>query len=89
MMSKMIYSKLIRVLWNTVQSTVTTTTVLILWHRMIYCISELNVNECAQNGGPCENNGVCLDLVVGYNCSCKPGYTGINCETGKLLLSTH
>ena len=44
----------------------------------------MNENECAMNGGPCKHNGTCADKPVGYDCSCKPGYTGIDCETGRL-----
>ena len=40
----------------------------------------VDINECASH--PCKNGGTCSDLVNGYKCSCKPGYTGINCQTG-------
>ena len=43
-----------------------------------------DIEECAS--APCHNNGSCMDLRNGYNCSCKPGYTGVNCEKGKLVI---
>src|SRR6218665_2703520 len=40
---------------------------------------------------PCKNGGTCqLDDTaqyhLGYNCTCKPGYIGLNCEWGKCYL---
>ena len=34
---------------------------------------------------PCENGGNCTDGVNEYICNCVTGYTGTDCETGKLL----
>ena len=34
---------------------------------------------------PCENGGNCTDGVNEYLCTCISGYTGTDCETGKLL----
>ena len=48
-------------------------------HLLIFC---LDVNDCMPN--PCENGGNCT-AGVAYSCTCIPGYTGTNCETGKLL----
>ena len=42
-----------------------------------------DVNDCMPN--PCENGGSCTDGFNEYNCSCVAGYTGTDCETGKLL----
>ena len=33
---------------------------------------------------PCENDGTCLDQVDGYSCNCGSGYSGDDCETGKM-----
>ena len=41
-------------------------------------------NECSPNS--CRNGGTCIDGCSSYRCSCRPGYTGTNCEyaTGNL-----
>lgn len=39
---------------------------------------EEDFNECDSN--PCLNNGTCIDIPNGYNCSCISGYFGIHCE---------
>ncbi|KAF4523890.1 hypothetical protein B566_EDAN016082 [Ephemera danica] len=39
---------------------------------------ELNINECQPN--PCQNGGLCHDLVNGFSCSCPPGTLGIICD---------
>ena len=44
----------------------------------------LDIDNCSPN--PCENGGSCTDEVAGYSCSCAAGYTGTNCETGKIPL---
>ena len=40
----------------------------------------VDFNECADI--TCKNNGTCSDGVGTYSCICKPGFTGIHCETG-------
>lgn len=42
-----------------------------------------DIDECASN--PCVH-GDCNDHVNRYECICHEGYTGINCEIGKLGL---
>ena len=32
---------------------------------------------------PCQNGAECIDGVNEYSCTCRDGYTGIHCETGK------
>ena len=39
-----------------------------------------DVNECVCL--PCQNGGMCSDLVNGYLCNCVAGYTGTQCQTG-------
>ena len=46
--------------------------------------NSLDVDECVLN--PCKNGASCKDKVNGYKCQCKAGYSGTNCETGKLIL---
>ena len=32
---------------------------------------------------PCANGGTCIELAVGYRCSCLKGFVGKNCEGRK------
>ena len=43
-----------------------------------------DIDECASN--PCLNGATCTQSLNLYTCSCATGYTGMNCETGKLLI---
>jgi len=45
-------------------------------------INVAEIDECASN--PCMNEGMCVHAVKSFDCHCSPGYTGKNCETGKL-----
>ena len=38
------------------------------------------IDECASS--PCVH-GNCSNEYLHYVCICQPGYTGVNCETGK------
>lgn len=39
----------------------------------------MEVNECLSS--PCKNGATCTDYVNSYTCTCRPGFTGIHCET--------
>lgn len=43
-----------------------------------------DIDECLSN--PCHNGATCSDVIDFYNCSCIPGFDGVNCENGKSLL---
>lgn len=47
-----------------------------------YLLFYIDIDECASE--PCQNNATCTQFLNGYNCTCVDGYTGDNCETGKL-----
>jgi len=49
---------------------------------MLICI--LDIDDCATN--PCQNGGTCIDAVNQYTCTCKAGYTDVNCQTGILYI---
>ena len=42
-----------------------------------------DVNECSCN--LCQNGGSCYDSIDLYNCTCLPGYEGMNCENVERL----
>ena len=42
--------------------------------RIIY----LEIDNCASN--PCNNHGNCVNAKNGYQCDCKAGYRGENCD---------
>ena len=52
-------------------------------NRTGVCVIVADIDECATN--ECTNNATCVDGVNSYECTCKPGYTGSKCETGKSL----
>ena len=59
---------------------VTVSSVQFVWKVVVLFV--VDVDDCMPN--PCENGGNCTDGINGYNCTCAPGYTGVNCETSKL-----
>ena len=53
-----------------------------LHYMPFYCVlTSTDIDECAS--GPCQNGGTCIDQVNGYQCQCVPGYTDLQCQTGK------
>lgn len=52
---------------------------------LFYCFMVLiDIDDCRSH--TCRNGATCVDGVNDYTCSCVFGFTGPNCETGKLLL---
>ena len=45
-----------------------------------------DIDECVS--APCQNGGSCIDQVNGYLCQCAPGYTDLQCQTGKFRASS-
>jgi hypothetical protein len=43
----------------------------------------IDIDDCV--GRPCVN-GECIDGVNSYQCRCKPGYEGTNCEEGTKII---
>ena len=41
----------------------------------------LDINECEVE--PCVNGATCIDGINQYTCKCKPGFSGVHCETSK------
>ena len=42
-----------------------------------------DIDECSS--APCQNGGTCIDQVNSYLCQCAPGYTDLQCQTGKCM----
>ncbi|XP_028852348.1 protein crumbs homolog 2b isoform X1 [Denticeps clupeoides] len=38
----------------------------------------VNIDDCESD--PCQNGGVCEDLISAYQCVCHPGFTGVLCD---------
>ena len=54
-----------------------------IFMSIIYtCTDVMDIDECESN--PCKNGGNCTDGFNSYSCVCPDGYTGINCEPGKV-----
>lgn len=45
-----------------------------------------DIDECLSS--PCEH-GSCQDAINHFTCSCDAGYTGIQCEQGKVVSSLY
>ena len=48
-------------------------------------LSPADINDCVNI--PCLNNGTCIDLINGFNCSFAPGFAGNRCEIGEILVA--
>ena len=52
----------------------------------LHCYFSIDIDECSSS--PCQNDGTCRDQLNGYNCFCRVGFTGRNCESGLLESSS-
>ncbi len=58
------------------------------WSRIVelfivFCLVIIPVDVCLSD--PCQYGGVCFKQGTGYLCACADGYTGVNCEIGKVF----
>ena len=51
-------------------------------HQMLYVLYILGTNQCASS--PCVN-GNCINQGESYQCRCKNGYEGKNCDKSKFI----
>lgn len=49
----------------------------------LFC--DININECYTR--PCSPHGDCIDLINGYQCQCKTGWYGYNCDRQQNAMS--
>ena len=47
--------------------------------------SSTEINEC--DSSPCRNGATCNNQINSYTCACAAGYSGTNCESGKILIN--
>lgn len=52
-------------------------------HKFLFSWMFKDYDECVQN--PCVNGGTCYNNEGSYTCYCPAGWTGPNCEIGKIL----
>ena len=46
-----------------------------------------DIDDCS-TVKPCMNAGSCTDGINDYTCDCVLGYTGVNCETGTVFVTS-
>ena len=51
----------------------------ILFNMLFFSLFLLDKDHCFEK--PCRNNGTCTDHKTRYECRCKVGFKGINCES--------
>ena len=54
-------------------------------YRLAFVLFYLDINECAVS--PCKNGATCQNIFGSYLCRCKAGFTGRNCNSGKVVRS--
>ncbi|KAI0225819.1 hypothetical protein LSAT2_023452 [Lamellibrachia satsuma] len=61
------------------------------WNKTCCCVQgyegaicENDVMECLS--APCQNGGACRDDVGSYMCDCLEGFSGVDCELGKITI---
>ena len=60
---------------------------LILLLLLSYLLKILTVDPCASK--PCQNEGVCVVNRQTYMCQCPSGFSGQNCETGRVYQTSN
>ena len=55
-----------------------------MWHTKAIFVIFSDTDNCSPN--PCQNGGVCTDLVDDYVCKCQDRFVGKDCETSKQLI---
>lgn len=56
---------------------------IVVWYFALFTWSIDIIDECASS--PCIH-GNCSNEYLHYMCTCEPGYTGVNCEIGKIYI---
>lgn len=51
--------------------------------QQLFCL--IDVNECQVQPKLCAPNGNCVNKNGSYECRCKPGWTGDNCQKGEII----
>ena len=54
-----------------------------IYYNLFDCFTPANHSHCQPN--PCVH-GSCVEITGGYSCTCNSGYTGKNCDTGKVIV---
>ena len=49
------------------------------------CFIFVDIDDCESN--PCQNGATCVDGIDSYTCTCVPGFTGHDCETGNIIFN--
>ena len=59
----------------------------LFWNHLNKIILKNKALPCILSN-PCQNGATCTDdNQGGYTCSCKPGYTGVNCQIGNFNIT--